>query len=151
RRRVEQRRHHDRRAAEVRHLVGGYRVVHGGRAYLAQAYMRAGDDRERPGEAPAVAVEHRDGPEIDRVLAHAAGNDVADREEVGAAVVIDDPFGVAGGAGRVVERDRVPLIVGHLPGEIRIAVVDEVFVFDRANPFARPGIFRIVHVDDQRL
>ena len=117
----------------------------------AQADMRAGDHRDRPGEAPAVAVEHRQRPEIDRMLAHAAGDDVADREQVGAAVVIDHALGIAGGAGGVVERDRVPLVARHLPGEVGIAVLDEILVFDRADALARAGIFRVVEVDHERL
>src|SRR6516162_6115385 len=103
---VEQRRHYDRRTAEMRDLVAGDGVVHGWRTHLAQADMRAGDHRYRPWEAPTVAVEHRQRPEIDAVLAHAAGEHVADGEEIGAAVVIDYAFGIARRARRVVERDR---------------------------------------------
>ncbi len=132
-------------------LVIGDGVVHRARAHLAQAHMGAGDDRERPREAPAVAVEHRQRPEIDAVLAHAAGERVADREQMGAAVVIDDALGVAGGARRVVERDRVPFVVGHFPREARIAGGDEVLVFERAERLARAGELGIVVIDEQRF
>ena len=94
-RRVEQRGHHDRRATKMRHLVIGDRIVHRPRAHLAQAHMGAGNDRYAPGKAPAVAMKHGQRPEIDAVLAHAAGEDVADGKEIGAAVVIDDAFGIA--------------------------------------------------------
>ncbi len=151
RRRVEQRRHHDRRAAQMRHLVIGNGVVHRRRAHRAQADMRAGHDRDRPGKAPAVAVEHRQRPQIDRMLAHRAGDDVADREQIRAAMVIDHALRIAGGARGVVERDRVPFVVRHLPGEVGIALRDEVLVFDVAEPLAGAGIFRIVVVDHQRL
>jgi hypothetical protein len=75
--RVEQRRHDDRRAAQMRHAVIGDRVIHRLGADPAQADMRAGLHRQRPGEAPAVAVEHRQRPEIDRVLGHAACDHIA--------------------------------------------------------------------------
>ena len=96
--RVQQGRHHDRRAAQMRHLVGGDQVVHGGRAHRAQANMRADHGRDRPGEAPAVAMEHRQRPQINRVLAHAAGQHIALRQQIRAAMVIDHALRVAGGA-----------------------------------------------------
>jgi hypothetical protein len=151
RRRIEQGRHHDRRAAEMRDLVSADGVVHRGRAHLAQAHMCAGHDRDRPREAPAVAVEHRQGPEIDASLAHAAGEHVADGEEISAAMVIDHALGVAGRARGVIERDRVPFVVRHRPRKARIARRDEVLVLDRAQPLAGAGEFGIVIVDDQRL
>ena len=76
---------------------------------------------------------------------------VVDGEQMRAAVVIDHALGIAGGAGRVVQRDRVPFVARHLPGERRIAVLDEILVFDLAQPLARAGKFRIVVVDHQRL
>ena len=121
RRGVQQRRHHDRRAAKVRHFVIGDGVEDRRGTHRAEADMRAGNDRQGPGEAPAVAVKHRQRPQIDRMLAHAAGDDVAEREQISAAVMIHHAFRIAGGARGVVERDRVPLVAGHLPGEIRIA------------------------------
>src|SRR5205807_5078013 len=120
-------------------------------AYLAQAHVGAGKHRDRPREAPAVAVEHRQGPQIDRVLAHGAGDDVADREQISTAVAVDDALGVAGGAGRVVERNRVPFVRGYLPAKIGIAAGQELLIFDRAEPLARAGELRIVVVDDERL
>ncbi len=79
----------------------------------------------RPREAPAVAVEHRQRPQIDRVLGHGAGQHVALGHQVGAAVVVDDALGIAGRAGGVVERDRVPFVVGHRPGEVGIALGEQ--------------------------
>ena len=81
--------------------------------HLAQADMRAAHKADRPGKAPAVAVEHRQGPEVDRVRAHAPDLHVADRVQVGAAVVIDHALGVAGGAAGVVEADGLPFIGGQ--------------------------------------
>ena len=50
---------------------------------------------------------------------------LADRHQVGAAMMIDDALGVAGGARGVVERDRVPFVVRHQPGEFRIAFAEK--------------------------
>jgi hypothetical protein len=54
------------------------------------ADMRPGESGNGPREAPAVAVKHRQGPEIDRMLPHAPDQDVAERIQVGVAMVIDD-------------------------------------------------------------
>jgi hypothetical protein len=113
--------------------------------------MDARHHRNGPREAPAVAVEHRQRPEIDGMPAHAAGEHIGDREQIGAAVVVDDALGVAGGAGGVVEADRIPLVGRHLPGEIRIALREKRLVFQRSQALARTGIFGIVVIDDERL
>ena len=147
---VEQRRHHDRRPRQVGDAVLGERRVHRGRPHLPQADMGAGDDRERPGEAPAVAVEHRQGPEIDRVLRQPGGDDVAEREQSRAAVVVDHALRIAGGAGGVVERDRVPLVRRHRPSVVGIAAGEECLVVNLAQGRALAGEFRIVVIDDER-
>ena len=108
--RVEQNRHHDRRAAEMRHLVLGDEVEHRLGAHLAQADVRPRLDADRPGEAPAVAMEHRQRPEIDGMAAHVGGEDIADGQQIRAAMVVDDALGIAGRARRVVERDGVPFV-----------------------------------------
>ena len=46
--------------------------------HMAQADTHPGDRGHRPGEAPAVAVEHRQRPQIDGVGGHAPGQGVAD-------------------------------------------------------------------------
>ncbi|MNL81194.1 hypothetical protein D3C87_2082310 [compost metagenome] len=68
------------------------------RVDATEEHMHAGQGGDGPGVAPAVAVEHRQGPEIDRVVAHGPGHLVAQGVEVGAAVVVDHALGVAGGA-----------------------------------------------------
>ncbi len=113
--RVEQDRHDDRRAAHVRDAVLGDEVVERLGAHLAQAHVHAGLDADRPGKAPAVAMEHRQRPEIDGMAADVGGDDVADRQQVGAAMMIDDALGIAGRARGVVERDRVPFVARAQP------------------------------------
>src|SRR3546814_2194492 len=66
-------------------------------------------------------MEHRQGPQIDRMRRQAPGQDVAERQQIGAAVVIDDALGIARGARGVVQRDRIPLVAGQGIVEIGIA------------------------------
>ena len=70
------------------------------------------------------------------MLAHAGMDGVGIGHQRGAAVVVDDALGIAGGARGVVERDRVPFVVGHRPGEIGIAAGEELLVVDRAERLA---------------
>ena len=86
-----------------------------------QAHVRAPHRRHRPGVAPAVAVEHRQGPEVDRARRQARMHDVADRFEKGAAVMVDDALRVAGRPRGVVQRDRRALVRGRRPHEIGVA------------------------------
>ena len=113
--------------------------------------MRAGQERERPREAPAVAMEHRQRPEIDGAFAHAAGEDVGVAHQRRAAVMAHDAFGIAGGARRVIERDRVPFVARHRPREMRIAAGHEVFVVDCAFERAALRKLGIVIDHEQRL
>ena len=110
--------------------------------------MGAGQRGDGPGVAPAVAVEHRQGPQVHRVVAHGPGHLVAHGIEEGAAVVVDDALGVAGGAGGVVEADRLPLVVRPLPGEFRVALGEQRLVVERADRLAF-AVFRVVDVDHQ--
>src|SRR5262249_43711859 len=91
-----------------------------------------------------VPGKHHPLPEIDAMLAHAAGEHIADGEEISAAVVIDHALGIAGGARSIVERDRVPLVVGHFPSEVRIARREKILVVDHAQPFTRAGELGVV-------
>ncbi len=116
----------------------------------AQTHMRTGERGYGPRKAPAVAMEHRQRPQIDRVLRHPPHQDVAERVQVGAAMVIDDPFRVAGGARGVVERDRVPLVLGGDLGEIGVTLGEEGFVIERAKALPARTL-RVGDVDDQRL
>ena len=150
RRRVDERQVHDRRAAVMGDPVLAHRVEDRLRLDLAQADVHAGVGGHRPDEAPAVAVEHRQRPQVDRVPRHAPVDDVGQRIEVRAAVMVDHALRIAGGAGRVVERDRIPLVRRMLPRERRIAAGDERFVVDGAEALAA-RTQRIDDVDDERL
>ncbi|MNG99410.1 hypothetical protein D3C79_585780 [compost metagenome] len=111
--------------------------------------MGAGQGGDGPGVAPAVAVEHRQGPQVHRVVAHGPGHLVAQGVEVGAAVVIDHAFGIAGGAGGVVQRDGLPLVLGPLPGELGVAFGEKGLVVQVADRLTL-AVFRIIDIDHQR-
>src|SRR2546426_9054651 len=57
---------------------------------LAQADVGAGDGGDTPGETPAIAVEHRERPEVLRVEAHVRLDHLADRVEPRATVRVHD-------------------------------------------------------------
>ena len=74
--------------------------------------MRAGGG-DGPGEAPAVAVEHRQRPEVDRARVEPRVVHLGERVQVRAAVRVHDALRPAGRPARVVDRDRV--VLGHEP------------------------------------
>ena len=107
---------------EDRHLDRGRAVVVGHALRVDQFPGALGVDRahghvarrdrgDGPGEAPAVAVEHRQRPQIHRLSGQAGVDDLAERVQVGAAVGVLHPLGPAGGAGGVVDRDRLLLVL----------------------------------------
>ena len=61
-------------------------------------------------------------------------------------MVVDDALRIAGGARRVVERDRLPLVGGWRPGGARIAAGEELLVLDVAQPLAA-GPERVGQID----
>ena len=128
-------------------LVGD-RVVDRLRVHPAQAHPGPCDRREGPREAPAVAVEHRQGPEVDRMVGHVPRDRVRHGVDPGAAVGVDHALRVAGGAGGVVERDRVPFVGRPLPRELRVAAREERLVLDLAEQVPARRV-RVVDVDDE--
>ncbi len=123
--------------AKMRHPVFQQRLIDGARLHMAQADAHPGGGRQCPGEAPAVAVEHRQGPQIDGVLGQLPGEHVVDRIEVGAAMVIDHPLGVARGARGVVQGNRLPLVRRQPAGLVAVAPGNKALV-GRARPPAPP-------------
>ena len=102
---------HGRRAAHVRDALRLEQLPDARRIGRAQAHVRAADGRDGPGEAPAVAVEHRERPQVDGPSGEAVVEDVAEGVEVGAAVRAHDALRPAGGARGVVDRDQRVLVV----------------------------------------
>ena len=92
---------HDGRTAEMVDAMLGKRRVDGLGAHMAQAHVDPDIGGQRPGEAPAVAVEHRQRPQVHREAAHVPAHGVGQRIQVCATVVIHHALGVTGGAGGV--------------------------------------------------
>ncbi len=147
--RVDQHVVHHRRAAKVGHAMLADQPEDQRRLHFSEAHAGARHQRKGPGKAPAIAVEHGQRPQVHRKVRHGPGDDVADRIDVGTAVVQDDSLGIAGRTRGVVERDRVPFVVGQAPLEIRIAGGEKVVVFDLAQQLAAAGQI-VVDVDHQR-
>src|SRR5579864_6291220 len=107
----------------------------------AQEHVSAPERGYAPAVRPAAAMEHRQGPEIDRVGPEAEHQRISERVQIGAAMVIDDALGIARGAGGVEEAERVPFILGTAPLEIRIAAPEEGLVVHLAEQLATAGEF----------
>ena len=95
-------------------------------------------------------MEHRQGPEIDRVASDVGGEDVAGGEQIGAAMVVDDALRIASRTRSIVERDRVPFVAGRRSLVGFVPLGDQGLVVEIPQPLARPVVFAIVVVDDQR-
>ena len=140
---------HDRGAAHVRDPVlldEGEDLcgVHG-----PQTHVGAARRGHPPGVRPAVAVEHRQRPQVARACADAEREHLPDRVQVCAPVVADDALGVAGGPRRVAEADRLPLVVREAVLELGRPFVDERLVVLLADSLAALAQ-RIVDVDHHR-
>ena len=140
---------HDGRAAEMIDAMLGQRRVDGLGAHVTQRHAGADRRGQRPGETPAVAVEHRQGPQVHRETAHLPADHVGQRVQVRATVVVDHALGIAGGAGGVVQGDGLPLVLRQAPGRLGIAFGEQLLVFQLADQLAL-GIGRIVDADQQR-
>ncbi|MNG93656.1 hypothetical protein D3C79_526310 [compost metagenome] len=139
---------HDRRAAQVADPVLADQGQDLLRVDPAQEHMGAGQRGDGPRVAPAVAVEHRQGPQVHRAMAHAPDHLVAQGVQVSATVVVDHALGVAGGAGGVVERDRLPLVIGPFPGKVRVAFGEERLIIQFADRTAF-AVLRVIHIHHQ--
>jgi hypothetical protein len=135
----------------MRDRVIGDGVVHGFGADPSQADVRAGHQRERPGEAPAVAVEHRQRPQVHRMARHARREHVRIAHQGRTPMMVDDALRIAGGARRVIQRDGVPFVGGQLPREFGVAVFEKRFVIEIRKRCTQARVFAVVAVDDERL
>ncbi len=148
-RRVDQHVEHDRCTTHVGH---GVLLDHGEdhrRVHLAQAHVGARGGGHAPGVGPAVAVEHRQRPQIDALLVDAEGEHLADGVQVCAAVVVHDTLGLTGRAGGVAQTDGLPFI-----GWRAVRVRARAFLEQRLVVFLseQPAAFeqRVVDIDNGR-
>jgi len=140
---------YDRRPAEVIDLLLLDQVENHVGADLAQADIDTDGRGDGPGETPTVAVKHWQGPQIDRVQAHIPYHRVANRIQVGPTVVVDHAFGIAGGAGSVVQGNGLPLVGRGLPSKIRVTFGKQSFVIQLSLVFAADEL-RVIDIDHQR-
>ncbi len=94
----------------------------------AQAHMGPRHCRHCPRIGPAIAVKHREGPQIDRVAVEPERDRIADCIQKGAAMVVHDALRVAGRPGSVIERDRLPFVLRPGPTRRGIAFAEKAFV-----------------------
>ena len=87
---------------------------------------------------------------IDRVVPHAPDENVAERIQIGAAVVIHDAFRITGRARRVVESNRFPLIFGRHFREGGLASCEKCLVIHLPEKVAARS-HRVGDIDHQRL
>src|SRR5690606_30964924 len=123
-------------ATEMRRFVIVDRTVNGSGAHVTQGYAHASRGGQGPGETPSVAMKLRQNPQVYRVLAHVPGHDVVHRIQVGATMVVDHAFRVAGSAGGVVQGDGVPFVIRQLPVKIGAGLFQQLFVSLAAQQFA---------------
>ena len=83
---------------------------------LPQTDVGRADAGQTPGQAPAVAVEHRQRPEEDRIAGDARVEQLAERVEEDPAMVVHHPLGPARGTAGVVDGDQVGLARRSPPG-----------------------------------
>jgi hypothetical protein len=117
----------------------------------AQADVRARHRGHRPREAPAVAMEHRQRPQVNRVRRHRPRHHVAAGFQESAAMVVDDPLRPPRRARGVVERNRVGLRLRQRPLEIGFPGLQEFFVFHLAEALAGAAVLRVVDIHDDWL
>src|SRR3954447_16896886 len=89
---------------------------------LAQADVDPGRRGDGPGKAPAVAMKHRQGPEIDGMLPQVAGKDITDRVEIGATMMGNDALRIAGGPRRIAQRNGVPFVLRRPWGKVGVTL-----------------------------
>jgi len=147
-RRVRQQGEHHRRAAHVGDAVLGDAAVDRRRIEPAQADVGPVGGGHRPGEGPAVAVEHGQRPEVDRIPREPHGDHVADGVQIGAAGMVDAALGVAGGARGVEQGNRLQFVFGLAARELGLALGEQRLVVAASQPLAALGQ-RVVDVDHQ--
>ncbi|TVU48510.1 hypothetical protein EJB05_08148, partial [Eragrostis curvula] len=135
----------DGRAAHVRDAVAGDGAVDAGRVRVADADVDAAAGRHAPREGPAVAVEHGQRPQVDRLVAHPPLQQQARRAQVRAAVAVHDALGRRRRPRRVAQRHGVPLVGERRERGVRVAAGHQPLVLELAEPDARGRVSVVDH------
>ncbi len=104
------------RGAQMRDALGFNETENLRSRHLAKADVGAAHGSHAPGEAPAVAVKHRKGPQIDRIMDEIALQHFPYGVEVGAAMMVHDALGKPGGAAGIVDGGYLVFVIdrdGH--------------------------------------
>jgi len=96
--------------------------------HAPQAHVAPGDGRDRPRETPAVAVEHREGPQVHAAVAEARLDHLAESVQICPAVGVDHSLRSAGGPRRVVDRDGLLLVFEPALDRVRRTGGEEILV-----------------------
>ena len=140
-------RHDDRRGAEVIDTVVLDRIEDGFGRDLAQAHVGTRRSGDRPGETPAVGMEHRQRPQVARRPAQGPVGHLQQAHQVGATMAGDHALRITGRTRRVVEGNGLPLVTGPHALELRIASGEQCLIADDA--YGRPqGRVGVVDIDD---
>ena len=142
---------HDGRCTVMVDIVLAHGLQNRWGIHFAQAHMGAAEHRHRPRKTPAIAMEHRQGPQVTRKVRHGPSGRVAHRVQVGAAVVGDHALGVAGGARCVGNRNRVPFVRRPVQLGHRRVGRQPFFVIQAAHALTRAGVLGIAHIDHRDL
>ena len=134
----------------MRHPVRTNRVEYALGLDPTHTNIGPGIRRHRPRKAPAIAVKHRQGPQVDRASRHPPVDDVRQGIQIRAAVMVDNALGISGRSRRVIERNRIPFVCGQLPFIGVVAVGDEGLIV-RSTKTLSTGTQCIGNVDDQGL
>ena len=119
---------HGRGAVVVRHALAVDQLPHAAGVDRALGDVARGHRGDGPGEAPAVAVEHRQRPEVGALGREPGHDDLGERVQVRAAVRVDDALGRPRRARRVVDRDRLLLVLEPARGPLGRARGEELLV-----------------------
>jgi len=112
--------------AEVRHPFAE-QLPDARRFHAGDADAAGSGGGRRPGKAPAVAVEHRQRPEVLTFCGEAVIERHRERVQVCAAVMVDHALRAAGGAGGVIDGDRLVFVLDRR-NDLRVAAgVEEGF------------------------
>jgi len=119
---------HHWRAAHVCHVISFYERVNNPGVELANADVGAAHGSDSPREAPAVSVEYRERPEINRTLGNRPVDKRIDGDYKRSSVTVNNAFRRRRRSRRVVKYHGVPLRIGPDPLEVGIALAQQALV-----------------------